>query len=137
MKLSFVKYLVVIALLSVQVSGSFASVAVPCASDMVHEIDNRIGHHMAHSTHDVSENCCNQDCCCPMAAFQLGMLAGANLETSKLLNTPVLTRQARLHKVLMHAVCDLMFEKLRALQQKMPCSTTQAIHSVPTTNTTN
>jgi len=98
-KLSFVKYLVVIALLSVQVSGSFASVAVPCASDMVHEIDNKIGHHMDHSTHDVSENCCNQDCCCPMAAFQLGMLAGANLETSKLLNTPVLTRQARLHKV--------------------------------------
>ncbi len=99
MKLSFVKYLFVIALLSVQVSGSFASVATPCASDMVHEIDNRIGHHMDHSTHDASESCCNQNCCCPMAVFQLGMLAGESFETPKLLNTPALSKQTRLHKV--------------------------------------
>ena len=69
MKLSFVKYLVVIALLSVQVSGSFASVAVPCASDMVHEIDNRIGHHMDHSSHDASESCAIKIAVVPLQSF--------------------------------------------------------------------
>jgi hypothetical protein len=81
LKSAFIKMFIVIALLSVQMSESFVFAQMPCSDEMAAVMD--LGSHdmqsahdmMKHSQSDDMNDCCQQDCCCPMAMFHIGLLS--------------------------------------------------------------
>ena len=81
MKSAFIHLIIVIALLSVQMSESFAFTQISCSDEMAGEMD--LGSHEMHSVHDMMKHsqsddmndCCQQDCCCPMVMFHIGLLS--------------------------------------------------------------
>lgn len=80
-KSAFIHLIIVIALLSVQMSESFAFAQMPCSDEMAAEME--VGSHDMHSAHDMMKHsqsddmndCCQQDCCCPMVMFHIGLLS--------------------------------------------------------------
>ena len=97
-KSAFIHLIIVIALLSVQMSESFAFAQMPCSDETAAEME--VGSHDMHTAHDMMKHsqsddmndCCQQDCCCPMAMFHVGLLSSQDFQPNPVLSVNCLER---------------------------------------------
>ncbi len=103
MKSAIIKMFIVIALLSVQVSGSFASVQMPCSDEVTTSMRHDSRDMMKHSSNDDMEDCCNQDCCCPVAMFQVALVPGYSGPSQDGLTLSIQSHNSNLHQIFLSA----------------------------------
>lgn len=104
MKRAFVKIFIVIALLSVQVSESFAFAQMPCNDEMAAEMNHSFHDMMDQSQGDDMNDCCDQDCCCAMAMFHIGLLSGHTNSSQDDVSLSIQSHTPNLHQVFLGAL---------------------------------
>lgn len=103
MKSTIVNIFIVIALLSAQISGAFASAEIPCSEEMMTDMMHGSHHMMADNASDDMDDCCNQDCCCPMAMFQIGLAPGVSYPLHDGVSPSIRSLKSNFHQVFLSA----------------------------------
>lgn len=104
MKSAIIKMFIVFALLSVQASGSFASAQMPCNDDMAAQMNHASHDMLEHSQNTDMNECCDQDCCCPMAMFHIGLLSGHTDSSQSGVSQSIPSLNPNLHQVFLGAL---------------------------------
>ncbi|MBN26999.1 MAG: hypothetical protein CL578_18395 [Alteromonadaceae bacterium] len=104
MKSAFVNMFIIIALLGVQVGASFALSQMPCNDEMTAEMDHSSHPMMDHSQSDDTNSCCNQDCCCPMAMFHIGLPSRHYNSSQENVSLSIQSHNSNLHQVFIAAL---------------------------------
>lgn len=104
MKSAFVNMFIIIALLGVQVGGSNAFAQMPCNDNMTDEMDHSLHAMMDHSQSDDTNSCCDQDCCCPIAMFHIGLPSRDANSSQEDVSLSIQSHNSNLHQVFIAAL---------------------------------
>jgi len=94
----------VIALLSVQMNESFASSQMSCGDEMATEMFHGAHDMMDHSQSDDMKDCCDSDCCCPMAVFHAGLLSEQPQSPQDNVSLSIQSHSPNLHQIFLGAL---------------------------------
>jgi hypothetical protein len=100
------KIIMIFIMLTAQIGESFALSFMPCADDGIMVMNDN---NMDHSTHAMTvdntsvipdEDCCQQDCCCPMGLMTVAVPSETNIDTPIDYKTPqMIASHSTLHNI--------------------------------------